>query len=87
MESAQVTIVKGDLRGIVRAGIEPRHGNNIRQNLVLAFRYNAIGIPLAAHALYLFTGWLMSPLFAALAMSFVFSAVSGNALRLRSMKL
>ncbi len=83
MESAQVTLVKGDLNGIVRARHLSRATvRNIRQNLVFAFGYNALGIPIAAGALYPTTGLLLSPLIAALAMSFSSVSVIGNALRL-----
>ena len=85
MESAQVTLVKGDLRGIVRARQLSRATvRNIHQNLLFAFGYNAIGIPIAAGALYPFAGLLLSPLIAALAMSFSSVSVIANALRLRS---
>jgi Cu+-exporting ATPase len=84
MESAGVTLVKGDLRGIVRARKLSRATmRNIRQNLLFAFGYNALGVPIAAGILYPFTGLLLSPMIAAAAMSFSSFSVIGNALRLR----
>jgi P-type Cu+ transporter len=84
MESAGVTLVKGDLRGIVRARRLSRATmRNIKQNLFFAFAYNALGVPVAAGVLYPFTGILLSPVIAAAAMSFSSVSVVGNALRLR----
>jgi Cu+-exporting ATPase len=88
IESAGVTLLGGDLQGIVRA----RHLSravmgNIRQNLVFAFGYNALGIPVAAGLLYPVFGWLLSPALAALAMALSSVSVIGNALRLRGVKL
>ncbi len=88
MESAGVTLVKGDLAGIARARILSRATmRNIRQNLVLAFVYNVLGIPLAAGVLYPAFGLLLSPIVAAAAMSFSSVSVIGNALRLRYVPL
>jgi P-type Cu+ transporter len=84
MESAGVTLVKGDLRGIVRARRLSRATmRNIKQNLFWAFAYNSVGVPLAAGVLYPFFGILLSPMIAAAAMSFSSVSVVGNALRLR----
>ena len=84
MESAGVTLVKGDLRGIARARILSRRTmRNIRQNLFFAFFYNAAAVPLAAGVLYPFTGLLLNPMIAAAAMSLSSVSVIGNALRLR----
>ena len=88
MESAGVTLVKGDLRGIVRARRLSRGTmRNIRQNLFFAFVYNALGVPIAAGVLYPVFGLLLSPMIAAAAMSFSSVSVIGNALRLRRVRL
>jgi Cu+-exporting ATPase len=88
MESAQVTLIQGDLAGIVRARQLSRATvRNIWQNLVFAFGYNALGIPIAAGVLYPTTGLLLSPLIAALAMSFSSVSVIVNALRLRHVRV
>ena len=88
MNSAQLTLIKGDLRGIVIARTLSNVAvANMKQNLAFAFVYNAIGVPLAAGALYALTGWLLSPMFAALAMSLSSVSVITNALRLRNKDL
>ena len=88
MESAGVTLVKGDLRGIVRARRLSRATmRNIRQNLFFAFVYNTAGVPIAAGVLYPFFGLLLSPIIAAAAMSFSSVSVISNSLRLRRAQL
>ena len=88
IESAGVTLLSGDLQGIVRARRLSRAVmGNIRQNLIFAFGYNALGIPVAAGLLYPVFGWLLSPALAALAMALSSVSVIGNALRLRAVKL
>ncbi|WP_292049216.1 MULTISPECIES: heavy metal translocating P-type ATPase [unclassified Brevundimonas] len=88
IESAGVTLLGGDLQGIVRARRLSRAVmGNIRQNLVFAFGYNALGIPVAAGLLYPVFGWLLSPALAALAMALSSVSVIGNALRLRAVRL
>ncbi|MEZ6076157.1 MAG: HAD-IC family P-type ATPase [Pirellulaceae bacterium] len=88
IESSGVTLVKGDLRGIVKAVTLSRHTmRNIRQNLFFAFIYNALGVPIAAGVLYPVFGLLLNPMIAAAAMSFSSVSVIGNALRLRTTRL
>ena len=88
MESAGITLVKGDLRGIVRVRRLSRATlRNIRQNLFFAFIYNVLGVPVAAGVLYPFFGMLLSPMIAAAAMSFSSVSVIGNALRLNKTRL
>jgi P-type Cu+ transporter len=88
MQSAGVTLVQGDLRGIVRARLLSRAAmRNIKQSLFFAFVYNVLGVPIAAGVLYPFFGLLLSLMIAAAAMSFSSVSVVGNALRLRSLNL
>jgi P-type Cu+ transporter len=88
METAGITLIRGDLRGIMRARTLSRATmKNIRQNLFLAFIYNAAGIPIAAGVLYPFFGWLLSPMLAGAAMTFSSVSVITNALRLRKIRL
>jgi Cu+-exporting ATPase len=88
IESADVTLVKGDLRGIVRARrLSEAAMRNIRQNLFFAFVYNALGIPIAAGVLYPAFGIMLSPMIAAAAMSLSSVSVIANALRLRSARI
>jgi Cu+-exporting ATPase len=88
MESAGLTLLKGDLRGIVRAvNLARATMRNIKQNLVFAFAYNALGVPIAAGVLYPAFGMLLSPMIAAAAMSLSSVSVVGNALRLRNAEL
>jgi Cu+-exporting ATPase len=88
IESAGVTLVKGDLRGIVRARrLSEATMRNIRQNLFFAFIYNVFGVPIAAGVLYPLFGLLLNPMIAAAAMSFSSVSVISNALRLRRQQL
>ena len=88
MESAGITLVKGDLRGIVRARRLSRATMaNIRQNLFFAFVYNTLGVPVAAGVLYPIIGLLLSPMIASAAMTFSSVSVIANALRLRRVEL
>ncbi len=88
LESAGVTLLKGDLEGILRARkLSQATMRNIRQNLFFAFIYNSLGVPIAAGVLYPVFGILLSPIFAAAAMSFSSVSVIANSLRLRSVKL
>jgi Cu+-exporting ATPase len=88
LESAGITLLKGDLSGIVRARrLAEATIGNIRQNLFFAFLYNALGVPVAAGVLYPVTGMLLSPMLAAAAMSLSSVSVIANALRLRTLKL
>jgi Cu+-exporting ATPase len=88
MESAGVTLVKGDLQGIVKAKrLSEATMRNIRQNLFFAFAYNSLGVPVAAGLLYPLIGMLLSPIVAAAAMSLSSVSVIGNALRLRTQRL
>jgi Cu+-exporting ATPase len=88
IESAGVTLVKGNLDGVVRARrLSHQTMTNIRQNLFFAFAYNAAGVPIAAGVLYPVFGLLLSPMIAAAAMSFSSVSVIGNALRLRNISL
>jgi Cu+-exporting ATPase len=88
IESAGITLLKGDLEGIVRTRrLSEATMKNIRQNLLFAFIYNAAGVPIAAGVLYPVFGWLLSPIIAAAAMALSSVSVIGNALRLRTMKL
>ena len=88
MQSAGITLLKGDLRGIAQAiRLSRATMSNIRQNLVFAFLYNALGIPVAVGVVYRFFGWLLSPVIAGAAMSLSSVSVISNALRLRKVKL
>jgi Cu+-exporting ATPase len=88
IESAGLTLVKGDLRGIVRARRLSRATlTNIKQNLFFAFVYNCVGVPIAAGVLYPIWGVVLTPIFAAAAMSMSSVSVIGNALRLRKAKI
>jgi Cu+-exporting ATPase len=88
MEAADITLIKGDLRGVAGSlALSRATVQNIKQNLFFAFIYNVLGIPIAAGLLYPFTGWLLSPILASLAMALSSISVLTNALRLRGFKL
>ena len=88
IESAKITLVKGDLQGVVKAKtLSKKVMKNIKQNLFFALIYNSLGVPVAAGILYPFFGILLSPMIAALAMSFSSVSVIANALRLRGAKI
>ena len=88
MESAGITLLRGDLRGVARArALSQATMRNIRQNLFFAFAYNSLGVPIAAGVLYPFFGLLLSPILASAAMTFSSVSVITNALRLRHIKL
>ena len=88
IESAGITLIKGDLRGIVRARrLSQKTMSNIRQNLFFAFIYNALGVPVAAGVLYPVIGLLLNPMIAAAAMSLSSVSVIFNALRLRAARI
>ena len=88
MESAEITLVQGDLRGVSRAfHLSRKTMNNIRQNLFFAFLYNVLGVPVAAGVLYPWLGLLLNPMMAATAMTFSSVSVISNALRLRKLEL
>ena len=87
IQSAGLTLVKGDLRGIIRAlDLSRDVMSNIRQNFCFAFIHKAVGVPLAAGLLYPFTGWLLNPMVAGAEMALSSISVIGNALRLRQQK-